>query len=169
MREQYERGLNGFCIDDIDIEANAIHHWFPRTCCSKHAKYDKKRTPGLFKLEYQGDEMIGLCSKTYIVCKTKVIRPSSKRMAALHILNKAKRQKNKLRRLQTRRINEYKFSSKGVSKRHLKLQWPNFDKFWSPAKHRVAAIPVFESETMPFLHTPRNGEAFLTCIVRERC
>ena len=34
MREQYERGLNGFCIDDIDIEADAIHHWFPGTCCS---------------------------------------------------------------------------------------------------------------------------------------
>ena len=32
MRKQYEQGLNGFCIDDMDIEADARHHWFPRTC-----------------------------------------------------------------------------------------------------------------------------------------
>ena len=63
MRNKYERGLKGFCTDD-QIEADANFHWFPRTCCSKHAKFDK-RTPGLFKLEYQGDELIGLCSKTY--------------------------------------------------------------------------------------------------------
>ena len=62
MREKYAQGLNGFCTDE-SVEADANLHWFPHTCCSKHAKYDK-RTPGLFKLEYQGGEMIGVCSKT---------------------------------------------------------------------------------------------------------
>ena len=80
MRERYQLGLKGFCTDK-DIEADDVYHWFPRTCCAKHAKFDK-RTPGLFKLEYQGQEMIGLCSKTYIVRKTKVIRPSSTQITA---------------------------------------------------------------------------------------
>ena len=164
MREQYERGLNGFCIDDIDIEANAIHHWFPRTCCSKHAKYDK-RTPGLFKLEYQGDEMIGLCSKTYIVRKTKVIRPSSKRMAALHILNKAKRQKNKLRRLQTRRVNEYKLSSKGVSKRHLKAPMAKFRQVLKSRKAQSGCNTGFRVRNNAiFTYTQeRRGFSYMYC------
>ena len=164
IREQYEQGLNGFCIDDIDIDANAIHHWFPRTCCSKHAKYDK-RTPGLFKLEYQGDEMIGLCSKTYIVCKTKVIRPSSKRMAALHILNKAKRQKNKLRRLQTRRVNEYKFSSKGVSKRHLKAPMAKFRQVLKSRKAQSGCNTGFRVRNNAiFTYTQeRRGFSYMYC------
>jgi len=61
----YMRGLKGFC-EQNQSKADSIHRWFPRTCCQKHAAYDK-REPGLFKLEYSGDEMIGLCSKTYIV------------------------------------------------------------------------------------------------------
>jgi hypothetical protein len=38
----------------------------PATCsdCATIAAYDK-RTPGLFKLEFKGDIMISLCSKTY--------------------------------------------------------------------------------------------------------
>ena len=38
--------------------------WEPRECCIKQKKFDK-RTPGLFKIEWQGEGMIGLCSKTY--------------------------------------------------------------------------------------------------------
>ena len=38
--------------------------WVPRSCCADRLEFDK-RTPGLFKLEYQGDGMIALCSKTY--------------------------------------------------------------------------------------------------------
>ena len=45
------------------FEANKAH-WFPRTDTSEHRAYDK-RTPGLFKEEWQGDGIIGLCSKTY--------------------------------------------------------------------------------------------------------
>jgi hypothetical protein len=38
--------------------------WFPRTDTVEHAKYDK-RTPGLFKVEWEGSGIVSLCSKTY--------------------------------------------------------------------------------------------------------
>ena len=38
--------------------------WEPKECCIKQKKYDK-RTPGLFKIEWEGEGMVGLCSKTY--------------------------------------------------------------------------------------------------------
>jgi hypothetical protein len=39
-------------------------NWFPRTDTVEHAKYGK-RTPGLFKVEWEGDGIVSLCSKTY--------------------------------------------------------------------------------------------------------
>ena len=39
-------------------------NWFPRTDTPEHKAYDK-RTPGLFKVEWEGQGIIGLCSKTY--------------------------------------------------------------------------------------------------------
>ena len=39
LRDAYQRALTGCCRDDVEIE------WIPRTCCTKHANYDK-RTPG---------------------------------------------------------------------------------------------------------------------------
>ena len=39
-------------------------NWFQRTDTPDHATYDK-RTPGLFKTEFNGDGMITLCRKTY--------------------------------------------------------------------------------------------------------
>ena len=39
-------------------------NWFPRTDTLEHAKYDK-RTPCLFKVEWEGGGIISLCSKTY--------------------------------------------------------------------------------------------------------
>ncbi|KXJ22829.1 Zinc finger and SCAN domain-containing protein 22 [Exaiptasia diaphana] len=39
-------------------------NWFPRTDTAEHRAYDK-RTPGLFKVEWEGQGIIGLCSKTY--------------------------------------------------------------------------------------------------------
>ncbi|XP_078681083.1 uncharacterized protein LOC144916013 [Branchiostoma floridae x Branchiostoma belcheri] len=38
--------------------------WFPRTDTLENAAYDK-RTPGLFKEEWSGNGIVGLCSKTY--------------------------------------------------------------------------------------------------------
>lgn len=72
----YEKGLNAFCHVE-EVEADDKLHWFPRECCSKHAKKDK-RTPGLFKVEFQGEEMIGLCSKTYMVTGDQGTKFSSK-------------------------------------------------------------------------------------------
>jgi hypothetical protein len=40
------------------------HHWFPREDTAEHAAYDK-RTPGLFKIEWEGNGFVGLCSKSY--------------------------------------------------------------------------------------------------------
>ena len=39
-------------------------NWFPQTDMVEHAKYDK-RTPGLFKVEWEGNGIISLCSKMY--------------------------------------------------------------------------------------------------------
>ena len=39
-------------------------NWFPRTDTVEHAKY-YKRTPGLFKVEWEGNGIINLGSKTY--------------------------------------------------------------------------------------------------------
>ena len=49
------------CNDDFT--ANATTNFFPRTCCTKHMKHDK-REPGLFKEEFRCTEMLCLCSKT---------------------------------------------------------------------------------------------------------
>ena len=46
-----------------DFTANATTNFFPRTCCTKHVKHDK-REPGLFKEEFRCTEMLFLCSKT---------------------------------------------------------------------------------------------------------
>ena len=72
----YVEGLKGFCSDNHP-DADAEIHWFPRTCCKEHQAYDK-RTPGLFKTEFEGDEMVGLCSKTYIIGKESNYKCSSK-------------------------------------------------------------------------------------------
>ena len=50
------------CKDDFT--ANATTNFFPRTCCTKHMKHDK-REPGLFKEEFRCTEMLRLCSETY--------------------------------------------------------------------------------------------------------
>ena len=42
------------------------YKWFPRTDTEENKKLDK-RTPGLFKIEYEGEGMVALCSKTYYV------------------------------------------------------------------------------------------------------
>ena len=55
---------NTIQCDDIPFRARAV--FFPRECCSSHKAYDK-RTPVLFKIEAEGNAMIGLRSKTYIL------------------------------------------------------------------------------------------------------
>jgi hypothetical protein len=38
--------------------------WFPRSDTQEHIQYDKRK-PGLFKIEYEGEGMVALSSKTY--------------------------------------------------------------------------------------------------------
>ena len=47
-----------------NFTANATTKFFPRTCCTKHIKHDK-REPGLFKEEFPCTERLCLCSNTY--------------------------------------------------------------------------------------------------------
>ena len=49
---------------DDKFVADSMNNFFPRMCCDKHKKHDK-REPGLFKEEFRCTEMICLCSKTY--------------------------------------------------------------------------------------------------------
>lgn len=62
-----------FCRDYPEVKADAEFYWFPITCFSNHAKHGKRK-PCLLKLECEGDSMIGLCSKTYILSKPKLYR-----------------------------------------------------------------------------------------------
>ena len=125
MKQKYLTGLEGFHLCDRQVEADDDLHWFPRTCCTTHAKYDK-RTVGLFKLEWQGDTMIGLCSKTYIVSRSKVVKTSTTQIAAYRILRRAKHLKLKRLSRRQRTCMETKFSSKGISKRRVKAPLTTF-------------------------------------------
>ena len=65
--EEFDNAIFNNCYD-FDESGNpfrACHGiWFPRECCEKHTKYDK-RERGLFKLEATGIELIALAPKTY--------------------------------------------------------------------------------------------------------
>ena len=50
--------------DQFKATRMANQLWTPEPCCVAQKKYNK-RTPGLFKVEWEGEGMIGLCSKTY--------------------------------------------------------------------------------------------------------
>ena len=50
------------CRLDVVYEPDSVSHFLPRICCERHKIYDQK-TPGLFKLEFDGHVMISLCSK----------------------------------------------------------------------------------------------------------
>ena len=61
-KQEWEALRKQDCNDSF--QADAIQNFFPRTCCSKHKKHDK-REPGLFKEEFICTKMICPCSKTY--------------------------------------------------------------------------------------------------------
>ena len=65
-------------------------NWFPRTDMIEHARYDK-RTPGLFKVKWEGDSIIGLCSKTYYCFGDKKDKCSCKGLSKKNnVINKEK-------------------------------------------------------------------------------
>ena len=61
----------------------AEEEWEPRPCCVRRRKYDK-RTPGLFKVEWKGEGMVGLCSKTYFGWGADGDKASSKGVSKKH-------------------------------------------------------------------------------------
>ena len=63
IRERFHNALRVDNCNDSEYGPDQ-GHMLPRECCAKHSAYDA-RTPGLFKLEATGTEMISLCSKTY--------------------------------------------------------------------------------------------------------
>ncbi len=83
MVHEYRRGLKGMCDDRI---RDANSRWLPRTCCDKHSNFDR-RVPGLFKTEFEGQEMVGLCSKTYVVAGDNQTKFSSKGVSKRFIDN----------------------------------------------------------------------------------
>ncbi|KAK3085829.1 hypothetical protein FSP39_009262 [Pinctada imbricata] len=121
MKYRFELGIHGFC-HMTDVQADSDFHWFPRECCSTHAKYDK-RTPGLFKLEFEGYEMVSLCSKTYLVSQNRPVSKSALQ-SAQNLVRKARKLKTRdfasraaRRRGHPGTVREYKFSCKGISKK----------------------------------------------------
>ena len=62
MREESQKLRSNDCVERFT--ADAVANFFPRTCCVKHKKHNK-REPGLFKEEFRCTEMLCLCSKTY--------------------------------------------------------------------------------------------------------
>ena len=62
MKEAYYNILFGYCHQ---TEISPLQgFWFPRQCCQEHHDHDMF-SPGLFKLEFIGLQMVGLCSTTY--------------------------------------------------------------------------------------------------------
>ena len=64
-------------------------NWFPRTDTTEHKMYDKRK-PGLFKIEFEGDGMVALCSKSYYVwgAKNKSSAKGTQQKRNIQILNK---------------------------------------------------------------------------------
>ena len=73
FKNVYFNQLRHSCQDTVNTE----NFWFPRICCEKHRKYDR-RTPGLFKIEHVCSEMILLCSKSYVCKEDNQVKFSSK-------------------------------------------------------------------------------------------
>jgi hypothetical protein len=53
------------CMEEYVTTKVARGTWELKPCCEERRNFDK-RTPGLFKLEFQGDKILSLCSKSYI-------------------------------------------------------------------------------------------------------
>ena len=65
MKHNFMQSIQSNCHDKkYEPDNNSV--WFPRICCNAHSKYDS-RTPGLFKEEATGDEMVALSSKCYLL------------------------------------------------------------------------------------------------------
>ena len=91
LKEQFYEEWNQW----LPAEACLAHHqdyvrtkledkeWQPHSCCVQKKKFDK-RTPGLFKIEWEGTGMVGLCSKTYYGWGDKTNKCSTKGISKKH-------------------------------------------------------------------------------------
>ena len=91
LKEQFYQEWNQW----LPAEACSVHHqdyvhtklvgkeWQPHSCCVQKKKFDK-RTPGLFKIEWEGTGMVGLCSKTYYGWGDKTNKCSTKGISKKH-------------------------------------------------------------------------------------
>ena len=70
-----ETNTNSVCMTGFH------HHLFDeggeRSCCQQFSAFDKK-TPGKLKLEFQGERMVYLCSKPYVICSENQTKRSAK-------------------------------------------------------------------------------------------
>ena len=67
------------------------NNWFPRNDSKANASYDIRK-PGLFKIEFQGDGMVALCSKSYFVwgAENKMSCKGLQQNKNMDVLNKEK-------------------------------------------------------------------------------
>ena len=147
MLKSYEQSMQGFCSDQIR-DHRLERQWFPRTCCTHHAQYDK-RTTGLMKQEFSGDEIIGLCSKSYIIAETTVvvgratvspvnrycskkIKLARRRLGRFYHKVRANKNHGHKRSILSKKIarlqRNFKFSSKGINRHSLKTPLFTFRK-----------------------------------------
>jgi hypothetical protein len=99
MRNKYSYLLNNFCHkESITVLYNSKEmFWFPRTCCSKHNKYDQRES-GLFHIEFsRGKEMCALNSKTYVVEGEKNMKISCKGVNKKNVIDPLHIYKNVLK------------------------------------------------------------------------
>ena len=87
FRKLYDEHMaNAHALDTL-YKPDSHFHWFPRDCCAKHSAFDK-RTPGLFKVEFSGWGIVGLCSKTYFCFGSEGEKHSSKGLQRRNQLTK---------------------------------------------------------------------------------
>ena len=61
LKDEYLKTMKDQCKDG----STPSLEYLPRSCCSKHVLFDK-REPDVFKTEFIGDGIIGLCSKVRV-------------------------------------------------------------------------------------------------------
>ena len=66
-RVEYEEMVYGRCYDFTDESRDPVQ-WVPRQCCTPHEQYSKRQR-GVFKLEFSGNKIIALNSKTYHISR----------------------------------------------------------------------------------------------------
>jgi len=74
MTNDFESLIKAELKDEFEKDK---YNWFPRTDSKENKAYDKRK-PGLFKIECEGDGMVALCPKSYIIWKKDEAKISSK-------------------------------------------------------------------------------------------